>query len=343
MSVATQFYVTTIAIIACVNFIAVWGLDLQYGVAGIYNFAYIVPQAAGAYAAGIFALHPASYYQASETYVGGFNLGFPLPLIGATVAGGLISFVLGLVAMRRLRGDYQAMAMLVCALIASAFVAAQPHFLNGNTGLSFIPKPLQAQFGASLVGYQWWYLVLCGAFVALSFLIVRNITASPLGRMLRATRDSESAAEALGRNTERARMTAMVIGGCFAGLSGGLLVQFIGAWAPASWLYPETFLFFTAIIIGGTGNLFGCVIGVLLIPIGIVEATRYLPQIGYPGLTDVLDWVVIGLAMLLFLWIRPKGLIPERRRKRPLPATATTEARRELPATAGAETQAEVV
>ena len=341
MSTAAQFYVTTIAIIACVNFIAVWGLDLQYGVAGIYNFAYIVPQAAGAYAAGVLALQSASYYQAGETYVGGFNLGFPLPLIGATVAGAVVSYALGLIGMRRLRGDYQAMAMLVCALIANAFVSAQPHFLNGQTGLSFIPKPLQLQFGASVVGYQWWYLLLCGVLVALSFVVMRNITGSPLGRMLRATRDSESAAEALGRNTGRARMIAMVVGGALAGLSGGLLVQFIGAWAPASWLYPETFLFFTAIIIGGTGNLFGNVLGVLLIMIGIVEATRYLPQIGYPGLTDVLDWVVIGVVMLVFLWIRPSGLAPERRRKRPLPAGVTTRAR-PLAADAGPEAQAEI-
>jgi branched-chain amino acid transport system permease protein len=175
---------------------------------------------------------------------------------------------------------------------------------------------------------------------------VRNITASPFGRMLRAIRDSESAAEALGRNTGRARMIAMVIGGALAGLSGGLLVQYIGAWAPASWLYPETFLFFTAIIIGGTGNLFGNVVGVLLIPIGIVEATRYLPDIGYPGLIDVLDWVVIGLVMLFFLWIRPRGLVPERRRKRPLPATAATTRAglaTDEPAQIGAEAQAETV
>lgn len=337
MSTAAQFYVSSIAIIACVNFIAVWGLDLQYGVAGIYNFAYIVPQAAGAYAAGVLAVHSAAYYQAGETYVGGFNLGFPLPIIGAALAGAVVSFILGLIGMRRLRGDYQAMAMLVCALIANAFVSAKTGFLNGQTGLSYIPKPLQSQFGFSLVTYQWWYLGLCGVFVAISFLVVRNITASPLGRMLRAIRDSESAAEALGRDTERARMIAMVLGGALAGLSGGLLVQYIGAWAPASWLYPETFLFFTAIIIGGTGNLFGNVIGVLLIPIGIVEATRFLPDIGYPGLVDVLDWVVIGLVMLFFLWIRPRGVVPERRRKRPLPPSAAVS----QPATAPTETQTE--
>ena len=333
MSTAVQFYVSSIAILACINLIAVWGLDLQYGVAGIFNFAYIAPQAAGAYAAGVVALHPASYYQAGETYIGGFNLGFPLPIIAAVLAGVLVSVFMGFIGMRRLRGDYQAMAMLVFALIANAFVTAQTGFLNGPTGLTFIPKPMQAQFGYSLVGYQWAYLGLVAVFALVVFLLVRNITRSPFGRRLRAVRDSETAAAALGRNGERARMIAMVVGGGLAGLSGGLLVQYIGAWAPGSWLYPETFLFFTAIIVGGTGNMAGNMLGVLLIPIAVIEGTRYLPEVGYPGLTEALDWVIIGLTMLAFMWFRPRGLLPERRRQRPLreqPADRDSELRGKL-------------
>ncbi|MGH2929383.1 MAG: ABC transporter permease subunit, partial [Solirubrobacteraceae bacterium] len=73
--------------------------------------------------------------------------------------------------------------------------------------------------------------------------IARGISRSPLGRLLRAARDSESAVEALGRNPNALRMTALVAGGFLAGLSGGLLVENVTAWSPASWLYPETFLF----------------------------------------------------------------------------------------------------
>jgi branched-chain amino acid transport system permease protein len=333
MSAATQFYVTSIATLGLINLIAVWGLDLQYGIAGIYNFAYIVLQAAGAYAAAVLALRPASYYQAGETYIGGLNLPFPLPLIGATIVGGALAYVIGLIAMRRLRGDYQAMAMLVMSLIATGFVEAQTHFLNGPTGLSLIPKPLQFTFTTSPLHYQWMYL----AFVAVMTLVVygfmHNLTRSPFGRLLRGVRDSETAAEALGRDAGRARMIAMVIGGCLAGLSGGLLVLYLGAWGPGSWLYPETFLFFTAIIVGGTGNLFGNLLGVLLIPVLVIEGTRFLPQIGYPGLIDALNWVVIGLVMVAFLWFRPKGLVPERRRRFPIrvgtPATQPDGAARE--------------
>ena len=276
MSTAVQFYVSSIAILAGVNFIAVWGLDIQYGLAGIYNFAYIVPQATGAYAAGVLALHSAAFYQADETYIGGLNLGFPLPIIGAAIAGAAVRLLMGLIGMRRLRGDYQAMAMLVLALIANAFVTAQTGFLNGPTGISFIPKPMQAQFGYSLVGYQWAYLGLVAVVALMVFLFVRNLTRSPFGRKLRAIRDSESAAEALGRNAPRARMVAMVVGGALAGLSGGLLVRVhrsLGARQLA--VSGDVLVLHRRSSSAGPGTWRGNVLGVLLIPIAIVEGTRY--------------------------------------------------------------------
>jgi len=296
-----------------VNVIAIWGLDLQFGVAGIYNFAFIVFQAAGAYTAGLLALHPAAYYGSFETYIGGANLPFPLPLFGAAVVGGLLAVPVGLVAIRRLRGDYQAMAMLVLSLIATGVANAQLGLVNGPTGIEEVPKPLQNVLNVSPATYQWLFVAFTGVCCVIAWLVVRALTRSPFGRLLRAVRESESAVAALGRNPNTARMVALVVGGALAGLSGGILVEYINAWGPASWLYPETFLYLTAIIVGGTGNLAGCFIGAAVVPIGFVEGTRFLPQIGYPGLIDSLDWIVIGLLMLGFLWFRPRGLLPERR------------------------------
>jgi branched-chain amino acid transport system permease protein len=309
-----QFYLSSLLIFLGINIIAIWGLDLQYGVTGIYNFAYVAFQAAGAYTAGVLSLHPATFYNANETYIGGLNLSFPLPLIGALAAGGVLAALVGLIGIRRLRGDYQAMAMLVLSLMATGFVSAEIGLFNGPAGLAFIPKPLDTTLSLDLLGYQWFYVALTAAVCIGAFWLVRSITSSPLGRVLKAVRDSEVAASALGRNVNSARMVAFVIGGCLAGLSGGLFVQYLGAWSPQSWLYPETFLFFTAIVVGGTGNLLGNVIGALLVPIIFLEATRFLPPVGYPGLVDSLAWVVVGLLMLAFLWFRPMGLVPERRR-----------------------------
>jgi ABC-type branched-subunit amino acid transport system permease subunit len=111
------------------------------------------------------------------------------------------------------------------------------------------------------------------------------------------------------------RLLAFAIGAAMAGVSGGLLVEFIGTWAPSAWLYPETFVLLAAIIIGGTGNDLGAMVGVLLVPIGFAEATRYIPSIGRAGLVDALQWIAIGLLFLVFLWFRPQGILPERKRK----------------------------
>lgn len=107
-------------------------------------------------------------------------------------------------------------------------------------------------------------------------------------------------------------MTAFLLGGALAGLSGAVLVQFLGAWGPNNWLYPTTFLYLTAVLIGGPGNNLGVLLGVALVPTALHEMTRYLPEFGFPGSKEALHWVLIGLLMLVFLWFRPQGLVPER-------------------------------
>ncbi|MGE5133501.1 MAG: branched-chain amino acid ABC transporter permease [Gemmatimonadota bacterium] len=332
----TVYYLSGLAILFGINVIAIWGLDLQFGLAGINNFAYIVFQAAGGYAAALFALKPAGAYGNFETYLGGWHLPFPLPLLGAGVIGGVLAVPIGLIAMRRLRADYQAMAMLVLSLIATALADAQTGLVNGPTGLALIPQPLAGLFGVSSFAYNWVFLGLTAVCCAVAWWVTRGIARSPFGRLLRAVRDSESAVAALGRSPDALRMTVLVAGGALAGLSGGLLVEYTTAWGPSSWLYPETFLFFTALIVGGKGNLAGGALGALLVPIGIVEATRFLPAFGRPGLIDSLDWVVIGAILLVFLWFRPNGLLPERRRVLPVPGNEETAGAAPGPAEAGA-------
>ena len=314
MSAGLVYYLSGLAILLGINLIAIWGLDLQFGLAGINNFAFVVFQAAGGYAAALFALKPAKAYGSFETYLGGFRLPFPLPLLGAAAVGGMLAVPIGLIAMRRLRADYQAMAMLVLSLIATGLADAQTGLVNGPTGLALIPQPLAGVFHVTPLGYNWIFLGLTAGCCAVAWWVARGISRSPFGRLLRAVRESESAVAALGRNPDALRMKVLIAGGALAGLSGGLLVEYVTAWGPSSWLYPETFLFFTALIVGGKGNLAGGALGALLVPIGIVEASRHLPAFGYPGLIDSLDWVVIGACLLVFLWFRPNGLLPERRR-----------------------------
>jgi ABC-type branched-subunit amino acid transport system permease subunit len=316
MSSAWQFYFSTLAIYLAVDVMAVWGLNLQFGVAGISSFAFIIFQAIGAYVASVLTLGPAQP-TGFQQYIGGANLPFPLPLLAAGLAGGLLALVVGLISLRRLRTDYQAMVMLVISLTATYVVDNETHLFNGPAGLSLVPKPLFNSLGLSLLSYQWFYVGLSAVICVLIYLVVRRFTGSPLGRAMRAARDNEQAAAALGKNVLALRMTAFVAGGVIAGISGAVFVDFIGAWSPGSWLYPETFVYFTAILVGGTGSNVGVAVGALLVPIGFLEATRYLPNIGYPGFVDALEWVAVGVLALIFLWFWPRGVIPERKRRFP--------------------------
>jgi branched-chain amino acid transport system permease protein len=324
VSTAWQFYISTVLVYLGVDIIACWGLNLQVGVAGLVNFAFIVFQAAGAYTAAVLTLGPAvpAARGGFQQYVGGAHLPFPLPILAAGLVGGLLAALVGSIAVRRLRSDYEAMVMLVVSLIATSVATNQVGLVNGPNGLSLVPKPLATIVNLSPIGYQWLFVGITAGICVCVYWLVHVVTSSPLGRTLRAVRDNEQAAAALGKNVTGLRLLAFVLGGVLAGISGAVLVEFISAWSPGSWLYPETFVYFTAVIVGGSGNNLGVMVGALLVPVAFLEATRFIPQFGPPGLIDALQWIVVGALALVFLWFWPRGVIPERRRRFPRPAPA---------------------
>ena len=139
------YYLTTILVYAAVDILACLAISLQFGVSGIVNFSFIIFQAAGAYTAGVLSLPSDTENGGFQTYILGLHLTFPLPWIGATLVGALLAIPIGLVALRRLRSDYQAIAMLVLSVIASLVVTNTPAFLDGAAGLSLVPQPLVRQ------------------------------------------------------------------------------------------------------------------------------------------------------------------------------------------------------
>jgi ABC-type branched-subunit amino acid transport system permease subunit len=314
---AWQFYISSVLIYLGVDVIACWGLNVQYGFTGITNFAYIIFQSAGAYTAAVLTLGPHTS-GSFQRYVGGMHLPFPLPILAGGLVGGLLAAIVGAITLRRLRTDYQAMVFLVISLIATSVVTNATGLLNGPAGLSLVPKPLASVLNTTVLGYQWFYVGLTALCCLLVYVLVRRLTASPLGRAMRSVRDHEQAAAALGKNVAGVRMVAFIIGGVLAGVSGALLVGFIGAWSPGGWLYQETFIFFTAVIVGGVANNAGAALGALLVPVVFLESTRFLPSIGRPGLIEALQWVAVGVLALTFLWFRPSGVIAERKRVVPL-------------------------
>jgi branched-chain amino acid transport system permease protein len=316
VSAAWQLYISTVIIYLGIDVIACWGLNLQFGYAGLVNFGFIIFQAAGAYTAAVVTLGPAAR-GGFQRYVGGATWPFPLPILAAAAVGALLALVVGAIGLRRLRSDYQAMVMLVTSLIATTVANNVTGLVNGPNGLALVPRPLDTVVHLSPLGYQWFFAALTIGVALIVYLIVHRITAAPLGRSLRALRDNEAAAAALGKNPIALRLLAFAVGGSIAGISGALLVEFVSAWSPASWLYTETFVYFAAVIIGGAGNNLGAAVGAALVPVTFLEATRFVPQFGYPGLIDALQWIIVGVLVLLFLWFRPRGVFPERRRRFP--------------------------
>jgi branched-chain amino acid transport system permease protein len=319
------YYLTTLLVYSAVDILACLAISLQFGVSGIVNFSFIVFQAAGAYTAGVLSLPPDSANGGFQTYVLGLKLPFPLPWIGATVVAALLAIPVGLVVLRRLRSDYQAIAMLVLSVIATLVITNTPKFLDGAAGLSLVPQPLSDRFDPYSTAYLWIYVGASLLLALLVFVVAQRVINSPYGRSLRAMRENELAANSLGKNSVALKMTVFVLGGAIAGLSGAILVGFITTWAPSTWLYPETLILFAAVIVGGRGNNYGAVLGALLVPVGFEEATRYLPPFGPPGLVPALEWVCIAGLILGFLWFRPRGVFPERRRLFP-PRVKTTPA-----------------
>src|SRR5215472_14783509 len=318
-----SYYISTLAVYFFIDLLLGYALHMQFGWGGIPNFALIMFQAAGAYAAAVVSLGPDTGINAFQRYVFGASWPFPLPLVAATVVGGLLAVVVGSFSLRRIRRDYQAAILLIVALVATGLVTNVVGFVNGSNGLTGVARPLSGVLsGLTYDGYQWVYAAWCGVLAAGGYLLVSRMGRSGWGRALRAVRDHEDAAATIGLNPAGLRMQAFVLGGMIAALSGGLLVEFLASWSPAAWGYAETFAVFTAIILGGVGNNWGVALGTLLVQVIFLQVPTFLPEIGYTGLIDALQWVLIGSLWLVCLAIRPRGLIPERR-PRAAPAAAT--------------------
>jgi branched-chain amino acid transport system permease protein len=310
------FYTINLLIYAAVDAMACLGLSQQFGIAGVTNFGFIIFQAAGGYAAAILAMPPQTANGGFQTYIGGWNLPFPLPWIGAAIVGGVIALPFTFLVGRRLRGDFAAVGLLVTAVLLNLVVTNYRPVFNGDAGLSLIPQPLQGRYNPATASYQWVFAAVAIALCLGVYLFVRRITESPYGRSLRAMRDNDLVADSLGKSLLSMRTVMLVVGGAIAGLSGGVLVSYITTWSPAAWGYAETVVLFAAVIIGGAGNHVGAVLGAILVPVGFEEVTRFIPTSNNlpPNLIPSLEWVAIGLLIVIFLWVRPEGILPERKR-----------------------------
>lgn len=314
---AWEFYLVVLLVYLGTDLLAAWGLNLEFGVSGVANLAFIVTIAAGAYGYAVFTLDTPAAGGSFQQYVGGFHQPFVIAVVAGGLAGSVVGVVIGLTGLKRLRQDYQAVAMLVVSLMAATVVSADTPFLNGNAGLVLLPQftPFSDQDPEIR---RWLYVGIVAVTCVVGYFVLRKFTTGPIGRTLRAMRDDEVAASAIGKDIVALRLAVQAVGGAFGGVSGALLVAFIAGWSPSAWAYIETLALLTAVIVGGMGNDRGVTIGTFVIAILILQGVQFLPQSFNSlriGLREDLGWILLGTLTIVFIWVRPQGVLPERRPK----------------------------
>jgi branched-chain amino acid transport system permease protein len=303
------FFLTDALVLGCINAIMVVGLNLQYGYSGLLNFAFYIYVAIGAYIAAITTMGKST--TPGITYA----LGWTLPWWAGLLLGGLVAAVVGsavfLLTVRRLRSDYLAIVTVAVAFIIWNLIDTYQPLFDADTGLFNVPQ-ITGSATVSTEGYSAIMLGLSAALLALFVWLSRRIFRSPFGRLLRSIREDEQVTAAFGRVSWRPQIAVFGIGSFLAGIAGGLLVFYISAWSPSAFLPLESFILLAALIVGGSGNYWGALIGAFVLIEGLAEAARYVPNFGNPANVGALRLMVIGLVLILMLRYRPEGIFPER-------------------------------
>jgi len=310
---ALLYYFATLTVFFFIFNIMTWGLNIQFGYTGILNFAFILFMAIGAYVTGVTSLGRPTI-DSQQTYILGLGWFFPIPLLLGGVVAGLFGLLVGGVALKRLRSDYMAIVTVAVGSISYDIAGNYTPLFNGWDGISGIPAPLSDVLNVDPMTYQVLFIVLSGIVMLILWWVANRLQSSPFGRTLRSIREDLDVSEAFGKNTFRYRMIAMFIGCFYAGIAGGLLIEFVGAFNPSGWTAGETFVIWAALLVGGRGNNWGAMLGALLVPVIFLEVTRFLPQLpSNPALIAALRNIIVGSLLILVLWFRPQGILPERK------------------------------
>lgn len=304
-------------------------LNLEFGFAGIPNFGKVLCVGAGAFVMGIVPIHlyglilgidsdpvhdnlqiiPQINAHISEHPEIGF-LVFGITIIIAMIVGAILGLVSSYPAIR-LRGDYLAIVLLAFGEIIRIVGINQEEIVGGTLGvtvpdvLSFVPDEFRfLAFSLLLLG-----------FAGVVYCMVSKFTNSPVGRLLRAVRDDEIAAQSLGRNVTQIKIKTLMIAGMIGALGGLLYASYVeGVVAFGYTRLSWTFLPFVMILVGGLANNKGILAGTLIFVL-IRKLIIYYND-GLDGILPFniiwLDYLLLGGIMLVVLIFRPRGIIPEK-------------------------------
>lgn len=282
-------YYFDILIGIAINLILAVSLNLINGDTGQFSLGHAGFMAVGAYVSAWLTLSAGSPAGAEGM------AWFAAALLAGSVAAALTGLVVGIPSLR-LRGDYLAIVTLgFNEIIKGAIQNAEP--LGAQRGLGGMAK------------YTGFFAAFAG--VALTVFVIHNLVRSTYGRGFLATHDDEIAAEAVGIDTTRYKVTAFVVGAFFAGLAGGLYAHF------KQFIHPEGFGFMRSmdivvmVILGGMGNMVGVCLAAVLLTV-LPEALRYLAHLeALPeSLRHIAEnrMILYSILLIVLMLLRPQGL-----------------------------------
>ncbi len=225
------------------------------------------------------------------------------PFLALLISGAFSAFLALILAFPvfRVRGDYLAIVTLGFGFIIRIFLINNPEISNGSMGLDSIP---------GFASYFW-----IGVICLVAVILIYNIVYSKFGRAMKAVRDDEDAALAMGVNTFKTKTLAFMTSAFFEGVGGGLLASSIGSISPDQFTFMLTFQLLIIIVLGGLGSMSGAIIGTFLF-LGSMELLRPLdnsawhlgPIHGIPGLR----MVVFSILLLLIMLFARRGLLGDK-------------------------------
>jgi len=320
---------------------------------GRRRYWYVIIIAGAGYILSRFVLDPAilrieSFEPASSGYLGGAGLPVLLSWGVGGILAGCVAFIIGKITLG-LRSDYLAIATLGISEIVIFMFKNEDWLTRGVKNVTGIPRPVPYEIdlqstiwfqditdsvGMNVMQASSLFVKLCytslflGVLLMLLWLCERALN-SPWGRMMRAIRDNETAASAMGKNVTSRHLQIFVIGSAIVGIAGAMLVTLDGQFNPSIY-HPLrfTFLIWVMVVVGGSGNNFGAILGGFIVWFFWIEAETIgnmlvyiitLPLSEGSALKEhflstapQLRLLIMGLVLLLFLRFSPRGLIPER-------------------------------
>jgi ABC-type branched-subunit amino acid transport system permease subunit len=271
-------------------------LNYQYGHCGLVNFGVVGFFATGAYVSALMT-------QTGLPFLGGIIL--------AGLAGGLLGFLVALPT-SKLSIHYWAITTLGFGEIIRLIANNEEWLTKGSFGLVNIPQPFHQVVSTAV--YPLFYLSLVLALLLVIFIITRLLVNSPFGRVLKAIREEDDLALAMGKPVFHFKVKAMTAGAIFAGIAGSLYAHYITYISPIDFMPLITFIIWGMVIVGGKGNSIGALAGTAIIVI-FFNSTRYLKDfLPFSAHTVAsLRMVAIGLLIIVVVLYRPEGLVREKK------------------------------